>query len=196
MNSTTESTESTESIQQQEPPSEESLPILEPKVASNSPPSYIRSIQQTIRKFVEPRVETFFRTICFWETDDKYIGLFIRSFHSNVLTAILLVYWISHTVIHSYWLLWALWIVVGLIWLQHILTGCCIPTQIERRLIGDTHSVLDPMMRLFNVPTSRDNNWAIFLSTTFFLLQSLELYSRTVLNIQSFLFFLPHMLFH
>jgi hypothetical protein len=92
MNSTTESTESSESTesiqQQQEPPSEESLPILEPKVTSNSPPSYIRSVQQTIRKFVEPRVETFFRTICFWETDDKYIGLFIRSFHSNVLTAI------------------------------------------------------------------------------------------------------------
>jgi hypothetical protein len=156
--------------------------------------TYVRSLQQKLRAIMEPFVETCFRNLFFWETDDKQIGFLIRSFHSNILFIILIVYWISHTVIHSYWLLWVLWVVVGLIWLQHILTGCCIPTQIERRLIGDTVSVLDPMLRFFNVPTSKDNNWAIFMSTTIFIVQSLELYSRTVVNIQSFLFLLPQLL--
>ena len=200
----------TESPQQEAPPppSEESLPTHESKVIPKSnpepsatqrpPPSFIRSIQRSIRVFLEPRVETFFRTIFFWETDDKQIGRLVRAFHSNILTVILIVYWISHTVLHSYWLLWLLWTVLGLIWIQHVLAGCCILTRIEQRLIGDTECVLDPMMRLFQIPTTNENGkgLTIFLSTTFFLLQSLELYSRTVLNIQSFLFFLPHMLFH
>jgi hypothetical protein len=174
---------------------QESKKPVDTSIPHQPQPTYVRSLQQKLRGVIEPFVETCFRNLFFWETNDKQIGLLIRSFHSNVLTTILIVYWISHTVIHSYWLLWSLWVVVGLIWLQHILTGCCIPTHIERRLIGDSESVLDPMLKFFNVPTSKDNNWAIFLSTTIFLLQSLELYSRTVLNIQSFLFLFPHLLF-
>jgi len=175
----------------EEPPQES-----DKSVHTSIPPkqTYVRSFQRKLRIVLEPVIEQCFRNLFFWETDDKQIGWLIRSFHSNILAIIFIVYWISHTVLHSYWLLWFIWIILGTIWLQHMVTGCCILTRIEQRLIGDKSCVLDPMMRLFQIPVTNENGkgLTIFLSTTFFFLQSLELYTRTVLNIQSFLYFLPH----
>jgi hypothetical protein len=147
------------------------------------------SIQRRIRKWLEPIVEVLCRYILFWETDDKRIGILIRAIHNAVVHATLFAYILAHTLMPSYILMIVLWCIIAGSWVHHILTGCCIFTRIEQRLMGVKTTISDYMLELFHIPPTNENTmgFTICMSTLLFISLSLEVCSRTMININSYL---------
>jgi len=149
------------------------------------------SFQRNLRKWMEPIVEYGCRCILFWESDDKTIGMLIRTIHTAAVHGVLFLYILVHTLFPSYWLLCMLWCIIGLSWLHHILTGCCIFTRIEQRLMGVKTTISDYLLELFHIPVTNENTmgFTICMSTLLCILLSFELFSRTLLNVNSFFTF-------
>jgi hypothetical protein len=85
--------------------------------------------------------------------------------------------------------MFGVWLTMSIIWIHHILTGSCILTRIEQRLINDKITLADPLLELFNIPVTKENAMAItiFISTVSCITLSFELFTRTMLNFTSFL---------
>jgi len=146
-------------------------------------------IQKWFRTILEYWIEHFFRFILFWESDNKRIGILIRYIHSFSMSILFICYILAHTFIPSYWLMFGVWLTMSIIWIHHILTGSCILTRIEQRLINDKITLADPLLELFNIPVTKENAMAItiFISTVSCITLSFELFTRTMLNFTSFL---------
>ncbi len=142
---------------------------------------------QKFRKHVEKAIETCLRWIFFWESDDKRIGLLIRVLHQYSIMGIVIIYVLVHTFFPSYFLMVGLWLVIGCIWSMHMITGGCVITRIEQRLLEDKITIVDPLLDIFNIPKTRENIMGITLlsSTLCFVTLSFELFTRTLLNIKS-----------
>jgi hypothetical protein len=144
-------------------------------------------IQKWFRTMLEYWIEHIFRMLFFWESDDKRIGILIRYVHSFTISFIFISYIIAHTIIPSYWLMFSVWISIMIIWIHHILTGSCVFTRIEQRLINDKVTLADPLLQLFDIPITNKNamTFTYFISTISVVTISLELFTRTLLNVKS-----------
>ena len=170
------------------PPTKEPSETQE-KNEKQQKPETRASIQRRIRKWLEPITEYNCRCILFWENDDEKIGILIREIHNTIVHATLFSYILVHTLFPSYWLLCALWVIIGLSWAHHILTGSCIFTRIEQRLMKVKTTISDYLLELFHIPVTNQNTmgFTVCMSTFLFATLSLELFSRTILNISSIL---------
>jgi hypothetical protein len=141
------------------------------------------------RKKLQDALEIFFRWLFFWEIDDKRIGLFIRVLHQYLIMFLVISYLIVHTILPNYFYLFSIWFIAGIIWSLHCLTGSCVLTKIEQKLIDDKITVADPFLDIFHIPKTKENIMGVTLmtSTAFFLFLSFELLARTVLNIKSYI---------
>ena len=102
--------------------------------------------ERWLPKILEDNFEKILRVLCFWENDDKRIGIFIRFLHHSIIYICFIWYIIIHTFMPSYLLFLLFYCIAGLIWLQHIIVGGCIFSKIESRLIGDKKSFVDPIL--------------------------------------------------
>ena len=134
-------------------------------------------------------LEPFFKKLFFWESDPVRIGKLIRIFHTNSTYLLFFTIIIVHTVIPSYFLLLVVYLIWFCIWSHHILTGGCIISKLEQRLIGDKVSFIDQILEIFNIPvTPQTTSGAVVLGSTLILfMMSLELCARTVLTLNSYL---------
>lgn len=139
------------------------------------------------RTYMEFFVETFFRGLFFWESDEKRLGTLIRFFHHGFMICFFLFFLLTHTLFPSFFYVFLLWLTSMLIWAHHLVCGGCIVNRIERRFLHDTKSFIDPLLELFHIPIedATTTGITIMASTmaTFFL--TLELVGRSVLNVQS-----------
>jgi len=147
-----------------------------------------RTVQQKARKVLEKWSEIVFRSIFFWENDDKRLGILIRTLHQYFITFVVLCYILVHTVLPSYIFMFLIWIIIGCLAFVQLLTGCCIWTRIEQRLIGDKITLSDYLLELFHIPITKENTIGVTLmySTSCFIFLSFELFTRTLLNITEF----------
>jgi hypothetical protein len=147
-----------------------------------------RVLQRKLRNFLEYHIEWFFRLILFWESDDKKLGILIRSIHQATIMTLFVLYVIVHTIVPSYWFLCIVWFLATIIWLHHILTGCCIFTRIEQRLIKDKLTISDPVLEIFHIPVTKENTLGItiIISTLCCVFISFELFTRSLLNLSSY----------
>jgi hypothetical protein len=93
---------------------------------------------------------------------------------------------ISHTLLpSSFLLLLTVYIVCVTIWLQHIITGGCIISKIEQKLLEDDRSFVDPFLKIFNIQITRETTIGVTVmgSTTVVALLGLEVFSRFVMLI-------------
>jgi hypothetical protein len=146
---------------------------------------FLISKKEYVRKFIEKWVEIIFRTIFFWETDDKKIGKIIRLFHHGIVYFIVVWYIVIHTIFPSYFLLVWLYIIILITWLQHIICGDCIFSILEQKLIGDSQNFVDPLLEIFHMPVTSESAVGVTImgSTLVLLVVTFELISRTILNI-------------
>ena len=76
---------------------------------------------------------------------------------------------------------------IGLIWIQHCVVGGCLFSKVERRLIGDTKSFVDPILETFHIPVTPESTegFVVLGSTTLMFMLSCELISKTITNIRT-----------
>jgi hypothetical protein len=143
------------------------------------------------QEFLLNILEPFFKKIIFWETDSIRIGKLIRVIHTNGMYLLFFSIIAVHTVFPSYFLLLILYLVWFCIWAHHVLTGGCIISKLEQRLIGDKNSFIDPLLDIFNIPvTPQTTTGAVVMGSTLILfMMTLELSARTVLTVNSYLRF-------
>jgi hypothetical protein len=136
-------------------------------------------------------LEPFLMKIFFWESDPIRIGKLIRVLHTNITYLLFFSIIAVHTIIPSYFLLVILYLIWFCVWAHHVLTGGCIISKIEQRLIGDKTSFIDPILEVFNIPvTPQTTTGAIVMGSTLILfMMTLELSVRTVLTLNSYLRF-------
>jgi hypothetical protein len=76
---------------------------------------------------------------------------------------------------------------MSLIWIQHFLTGGCVISKIEQKLLGDSNSFVDPILKILNMDTTKENSQGIVVYTSSLALgmSLMELVARTILNVKS-----------
>lgn len=118
-------------------------------------------------KLAEDKVERIIRKILFWENDDKRIGIIIRRFHHFIIYCGITCYFMIHTVMPSYFIFLVMYLFWVIVWLQHLILGCCVIGNIENNLLGDTTGFITPIFDMLNINISlktMDN--IIFLVST------------------------------
>ena len=136
-------------------------------------------------------LEPFFKKLFFWETDPVRIGKLIRVIHTISMYLLFFSIIAVHTIFPSYFLLLIIYLLWFCVWAHHILTGGCIISKLEQRLIGDKTSFLDPILEVFNIPiTPQTTTGTVVLGSSLILfMMTLELSARTVLTLNSYLRF-------
>lgn len=136
-------------------------------------------------------LEPFFKKLFFWETDPVRIGKLIRVVHTISMYLLFFSIITVHTIFPSYFLLLIIYLLWFCVWAHHILTGGCIISKLEQRLIGDKTSFLDPILEVFNIPiTPQTTTGTVVLGSSLILfMMTLELSARTVLTLNSYLRF-------
>jgi hypothetical protein len=159
---------------------------------NNDVSNSIRNARKQIRDYLKNFFETLFRAMFFWIKDDNELGVVIREIHRYCLHAVVIWYVLLHTFLPSYWLLVGLWALIGLVWLSHLATGTCVISSIERKLTGESITILDPILNLFGIPLSRECRigTTISFSTLSFLFLSFELWTRSILNLKNWSYLL------
>jgi hypothetical protein len=148
-----------------------------------------RMVQTWLSKYIEDGLETVFRKIFFWETDDKIIGKAIRFVHHSLVYITLIWYVIIHTFMPSYILFVFFYLFCAIIWLhQFICSGCAI-SRVECRLIGDTSGFVDPIMEAFHIPVTPESTDGVVVlgGTAVMFMLTFELLGRTINNIRSWI---------
>ena len=127
----------------------------------------------------------------FWESDPVRIGKIIRFLHHLIIYCTLLLYIAAHTIVPSYFLLFGLYIWIGLLWIYNILSGGCILSKLEQSLIGDTTSFVDPILEAFHMPITPETTSGVVImgSTLVMVMLSFELSTRTIMGLRSYLRF-------
>lgn len=145
------------------------------------------SIVRRTRKQVEHYLEILIRHIFFWETDDKRLGILLRTLHQFCAYSILISYIFLHSLFPSYFALLLLWLIVSVVLCLQILFGGCVCTRIEQRLAGDRLTIIDPILHIFNIPNTRENSLGItiLLTSIFFFCLTSELFCRAFINVKS-----------
>ena len=134
--------------------------------------------------------EQFFRFIFFWEKDDTRIGHLIRWIHHAVMYCILVMIIVTHTLLpESFVLLLSVYICVVLIWIQHIVTGGCLVSKVEQKLLKDTNSFVDPFLELFHIPITPESTVGVTImgSTLVVVMLELEVFARGSIAVHEFI---------
>jgi len=76
-----------------------------------------------------------------------------------------------------------------IVWIHHILTGGCIVSKLEQRLIGDKTSFVDPILEAFHMPITPETTSGVVImgSTLVMVMMTLEISARTIMTLRSYL---------
>lgn len=143
-----------------------------------------------LRSIAQEKFEKFLRFILFWEKDDQRLGKIIRLIHHFIVYSGIIGYFIIHTVASSYFIFVLFYLFWGLIWLQHMIFGGCIVSDIETKLIGkEGEGIILPILDIFHITVTPESGDGIVLlsSTIVICILSCELFSRTIGGVRTFL---------
>lgn len=143
--------------------------------------------EYTLAEAIQDGTEHILRSIIFWESDDKKVGIIIQMMHHAFIYGMILWYFYIHTFSTSYFQLVLLTCIGFLVWLQHLFCGACLFFNIECKLIGNHTTIIDHIFHLCNIPTSDDmkNGVLFMISSVIMCMLSCEVLSRTIINIKS-----------
>jgi hypothetical protein len=142
-----------------------------------------------VKKSIVDFLETSSRFIYGWIADnDDLLGTIILVVHMFLATTMLVLVIVSHTIYPMFWFQFCIFVVMFIVWVQHMILNTCVLTSLERRLIsgGDTTS-MDPLLNLFGIPITRDTRAGVTLmvSTIITGILGLELVARSVMFLRS-----------
>lgn len=139
-------------------------------------------IQKGVRDTIYGWVDWFFQLLFFWEHDPKRRGRLIRFVHQLFMSFVILWFFLVHSFAPSFVNLFLLFCLCGILWLHHIVTGTCIVTRLELKLIGDNYTIIDPFLELFHIPIQKETRvgFTLMVSTFCVLFMGLECLARAV----------------
>jgi len=177
--------------------SESDTPVLKETDAAAAAPVATETTQpkkseRWLPRVIQDCVEFVLRKIFFWEDDDKRIGNLIRFLHHGLVYTMFAWYMMIHTFVPSYFLFLIFYIIVAIVWIQHLLVGGCVLSRLERKFIGDEKSFVDPIMEAFHIPVTPESTEGMVLlgSSGVLVMLTFELIARTILNIKSWVSFI------
>lgn len=129
------------------------------------------------------------RWTLFWETDDVRLGVWVRVVHRTMVYSMIVLWLYIHLIDPSYVLLCLFTFLMLLMNVHHVLTGGCLLSKLEHKLLNDKQSFVDPILEFFDMPQTQEVAVGITttMSTVVFLMSVMELASRTVLIVKTFL---------
>ena len=124
--------------------------------------------RSTIRNKLVDILEVFLRTTYGWlSTNDEALGKITYNIHLFVLFTVFVLILVSHTIYPVLWFQVVVFILVFVIWIQHVVLHFCMCTSLEIRLIGkDAPIVIDHLLNFFEIPVSRDSRIGVTILIT------------------------------
>lgn len=137
------------------------------------------------KEIIVDSLEKAFRWGYKWLTDnDMILGKIVYTLHIISLSVIVIMIFVSHIIYPVIWLQIGVFLVVLIIWLQHILLHSCVCSSLERKLMGgNARLAIDGILELFKIPITKETRMGItvLLSTFTVLFLGLELIARGVM---------------
>jgi len=140
------------------------------------------------RYYLVQKLEKLLRGAYGWLSEnDESLGKITYMLHIFSLLFILILVVVSHTIYPVIWFQFLVFIIVFIVWIQHILLHTCICSVLEIKLMGrEAPLAIDVILDIFKIPVSKETRMGItvFLSTTAVFFLGLELVSRSIMYIR------------
>jgi hypothetical protein len=96
--------------------------------------------------------------------NDEMLGRILYILHIFTFNTIIVLIILSHTIYPVIWFQIFVFLIIFLVWAQHIILRTCICTSLERKLIGETSPIsIDIILDLFKIPISRESRMGVTL---------------------------------
>lgn len=141
-------------------------------------------MRQEIHDQIVQLLESGIRYLYKWLTEnDEILGKIVYVLHLAGFWTLMLLIFLSH-VFPYFWFQAGVFIVVFIIWIQHVLLNTCVLTSLEIKFLGNKALCMtDSLLSLVNIPPTYETRMGItgILSTTMTLFLGLELMARCIL---------------
>ena len=135
-------------------------------------------------------LESLLRWAYKWLSDnDEILGKVLYTLHILAMISLFIMIFVSHVIYPVIWLQIGVFLVVLLVWLQHICLRTCICSSLERRLMGtDSRLAIDIVLDVFGIPVTKHTRMGVtlLLSTFGVVFLGLELVARGVLSLREY----------
>jgi hypothetical protein len=138
-----------------------------------------------LRKYIVDYLEKMMRFLYGWmATNDESLGKITYAVHLFCLVFIIILIFLSHTIYPVIWFQFITFLIVLIVWIQHIILKICVCSVLEIKLMGrEAPLAIDVILGLFKLPVSKETRMGVTLlmSTMGMLFLGLELISRSVM---------------
>jgi hypothetical protein len=114
--------------------------------------------------------------------EDEILGYIIAIFHLMISCSVIFLIFVSHTIYPSVWLKAISFIVLFIIWIQHILLDACFVTLFEKKLVKESqtpfHKILSKILNVFNLTIEQYDKYLIVIEGVIIGCFGLELLSH------------------
>jgi hypothetical protein len=139
----------------------------------------------SLRRTIVDNLESVFRFLYKWISEkDEVLGEIMRTIHLFIFWTLLVLVVVSHTVYPVFWFQAAIFSLIFIIWIQHIILKTCVLTSIELKLLGaDKPIMIDSLLYVFGIPVQKESRMGvtIMLSSASVLFLGLELIARCLM---------------
>ena len=139
----------------------------------------------TVKQKIVDALESILRWVYQWLTDnDKILGKILYTLHLISLLVIVVMIVVSHIFYPVIWFQVFVFLIVFIIWLQHVLLHSCVCSSLERKLMGgDARLAVDIILEVLRIPITKESRMGVtvLLSTVGVLFLGLELFARAVM---------------
>ena len=142
------------------------------------------SLKETLVFFLEKFMRYFYGWLA---ENDEILGRIVYVLHIFVFNMVVVLIILSHTLYPVFWFQVFVFLIVFIVWIQHVILRTCICTSLERKLIGKSAPIsIDIILETLNIPVSTESRMGVTLLTStfavFFL--GLELLARMSMNLR------------
>jgi len=124
--------------------------------------------RKQLRAFIEPAVESFFRTIFFWTQTEQEFGALIIYTHiafASLLGLTLIAFLLLP--LPSFLNIFLIGI-FGIMIVQYAVLGTCVMSRLEKRVNGSAYPILKPLFCFYNIPLEVQTGVVYLLSSVIF----------------------------
>ena len=149
----------------------------------------MKVIIETDKNYIVEKLETFLRQFIIfsykWLTaEGEILGYILGVLHFMISVTIFILLIVSHTIYPALWLQALVFVLLLIIWIQHVVLKVCVSVVAEKNLTMNEspfHTILEDM---FNVDVSTFSNYLMTAETVAIGCLGLELLSRSSIYIQ------------
>lgn len=139
----------------------------------------------SLRRIIAENLELVFRFLYKWVSDkDEVLGEVMRTLHLFIFWTLIVLIIVSHTIYPVFWFQAAIFSLIFIIWIQHLVLKTCVLTSIELKLLGaDKPIMIDSLLNIFGIPVKKESRMGVtvVLTSMSVLFLGLELIARCLM---------------